>query len=281
MSKNKIFLVFILTVVISMMGVVNCLTADMDNLYKFRRLKADLSYNADVAQSIKIDNQTGHIALRTANVDGVRLRTVYTVEAQTQAAADELMSNIKINAIVEDDVFKINVLTKNDNTDYWNWKTNAYPLSSVQIDFALVVPEEFNSFDLNTFTGNINVSKTNGTLKANTYTGNINVLDANIVGDSVVDVKTGDITTEAIINQADTLNLTTMTGNIKLSIPEDTGASINASLMTGNIGGDFGGVVVGEKDLTGMSTFSKEYNNGGTDVVLETMTGDITVNELK
>lgn len=281
MAKKKIFIFLLVLVVIFVMGTVNCLTVNLDNLYNFRKLEADLSYTADVAESLKVDNQTGHIALRTAKVDDVRLRTIYTVDAETQAAVDELMGNIKINAIIDGGVFKINVLSKKDNTDYWTWKTNTYPLSSVQIDFAIVVPEKFKSFDLNTLTGNINVSSINGALKANTYTGDINIIDANIVGDNVIDVKTGDITTEAVINQADKLSLTTMTGNIKLSIPGDTGVSINASLMTGNIKGNFGGMLVGEKDLAGMSTASKVYNNGGTDVTLKTMTGDITVNELK
>lgn len=281
MAKKKIFILFLVLAVITMMGTVNCLSVDLDNLYNYRKLEADLSYTADVAESLKVDNQTGHIALRTAKVEDVRLRTIYTVDAETQAAVDELMENIKINAIIDGDVFKINVLSKKDNTDYWTWKTNTYPLSSVQIDFALVVPEKFKSFDLNTLTGNIYVSSINGALKANTYTGNINIIDANIVGDNVIDVKTGDITTEAVINQADKLSLTTMTGNIKLSIPGDTGVSINASLMTGNINGNFGGTFVGEKDLAGMSTASKVYNNGGIDVTLKTMTGDITVNELE
>ncbi len=281
MAKKKIFILFLVSVVITMMGTVNCLSVDLGNLYNFRKLEADLSYTADVAESLKVDNQTGHIALRTAKVEDVRLRTIYTVDAETQAAVDELMGNIKINAIIDGGVFKINVLSKKDNTDYWTWKTDTYPLSSVQIDFALVVPEKFKSFDLNTLTGNIYVSSINGALKANTYTGNINIIDANIVGDNVIDVKTGDITTEAVINQADKLSLTSMTGNIKLSIPGDTGVSINASLMTGNINGNFGGMFVGEKDLAGMSTASKVYNNGGTDVTLKTMTGDITVNELE
>ncbi len=281
MAKKKIFILFIVLAVISMMGTVNCLTVDLDNLYNYRKLEADLSYNADVAELLKVDNQTGHIALRTAKVADVRLRTIYTIDAETQAAVDELMGNIKINAIIDGGVFKINVLSKKDNADYWTWKTNTYPLSSVQIDFAIVVPEKFKAFDLNTLTGNINVSNINGTLKANTYTGNINIIDANIVGDSVIDVKTGDITTEAVINQADKLSLATMTGSVKLCIPGDTGVSINASLMTGNINGNFGGMLVGEKDITGMSTVSKVYNNGGTDVTLKTMTGDITVNELE
>lgn len=282
MAKKKIYMLVIVLVVISMFGSANCFAIDLDKLYVFSDFNTSLEYyDAALAESLKVENQTGCITVRTANIEEVRLHTSNIVKAETQAIVDELINNIKINAIVDGSAFKINVLSKKDNTDYWDWKENTYPLSSVQINFILVVPNKFKSYDLNTLTGNIDIANINGTLNAITFTGKINISRANIVGDNVIDVKTGDITTEAVINNADTLSLTNMTGKIKISIPGDTGASINASVLTGNINGNFGGAFTGQKDMTGMTTASEIYNGGGTDITLKTITGDITVNELE
>jgi|GEM_PF-1352182 len=258
--------------------IINDKDANINDFNKYSGDKScDRTYNVYSAQELSINNQVGNITLYEDEVKDLTLTTSISAKASSQEEVDHLIENVMISAEVDNGIFKIRVLSEKDKTDYWNWKTSTYPLSQVDIEFDVIVPKKFTSFDINDSTGDIKLSDISGKLKVYNLTGDINVINANLVGDNIIDVKTGNITAKTDISTAKALSINTMTGNINLTVLKDRGISIDASLMTGNIGEKYKGGFTVDENLPGMKSVSKVYNGGGTNVTLKTMTGDISV----
>ena len=259
--------------------VLNNQGSDLNNkLYKYTSKSSYKSTcNVYSAQMLSICNQVGNITLYEAEINDIRLTTNISVKAKSQEIAKELMDNIMIYKEENNNIFKINVLSKKTKTDYWIWKTNTYPLSYVEIEFDVAVPKKFNSYKVDDSTGNIKLSDFSGTLKVNNLTGDINVINANLVGENTIDVKTGSVNVKTDLSTAKTFAINTMTGSINLVILKDKGISLEASLITGNIGGKYNGGYSADNNSPGTKSVSKVYNGGTTHVKLKTFTGDINV----
>lgn len=258
--------------------IINNHDGDLNNVNKYFDNRSNKeTYNVYSAQALSIYNQVGDITLYQGEVNDLCLETFISVKANSQEIVNQLIDNILINTEVNNGIFKISVLCKKDKSDYWNWKTSKDHLSQVSVGFDVVVPKNFKSFDIKDSTGDIKLLDLNGSLKVNNLTGDINVINANLVGDNIVEVKTGNITAKTDISAAKTLSINNMTGNINLSILKDRGISLDASLITGNICGKYKGGFTMDNDSPGIKSVSKVYNGGGTYVTLKTLTGDISV----
>lgn len=258
--------------------IINNQGSNLNNLYKYSDNRSgNETYNVYSAQTLSICNQVGNITVYEDEVKDLRLTTSISVKADSKEIVNELIDNIMINTEENNNIFTINVLNKKNKTDYWNWKTTTYPLSYVNIDFKVTVPRNFKSFNINDSTGDIKVSNISGALKINNLTGDINIINANLVEDNAIDVKTGSVNVKADLSTAKTLVINTMTGSINLSVLKDKGISLDASLITGNIGGKYNGGLSADNNSPGIKSVSKVYSGGTTHVTLKTFTGDINV----
>ncbi len=127
--------------------------------------------------------------------------------------------------------------------------------------------------NLNAFTdgGNVLVDAFTGNVKTQTRGGNITLAGS----DGSIDAVTfgGNISLDYLGNNTG-INLNTMAGNIKASIPESTSADLNLSTTVGKIVSD---LITPEKksDYSTSSSASGKINGGGSPITIETNAGNI------
>lgn len=125
---------------------------------------------------------------------------------------------------------------------------------------------------VNTTSGEIDLDGVNGELQIGTVSGDISVRDANA---SQLDISTtsGGINYDGAFGAGSDSKVSTISGDVDLTLPEDSSFSLNASTVSGDISNDFelAGAQNDQRSLTGT------IGSGGPTLTVETTSGDISL----
>jgi DUF4097 and DUF4098 domain-containing protein YvlB len=133
-----------------------------------------------------------------------------------------------------------------------------------------------NAYDLNTQNGKISVDGARGAVKAHSDFGELEVLNAeNVTLD--LSSNNGGVTFSGSLAEGPH-SVTSEFGNIKLTLPAETGLNVDIQTEFGKITSDFEITVSGELNE---NHWKGKFNGGGEDLTIKTQNGNITLQSSK
>ena len=227
------------------------------------------------AEKLQVLNETGNIDVSKTSGSQIKITMKKEVRGQVDEEVKSVLDEIAIFAQFDGDTCVIKAVTQNGD-DFWKWKQKSHPMLNVNVNFYVELPEDLSDYDVKLVTGNIDIRDLAGSFTVNNTTGNLTLRDLTMTGTNKVRLITGNITVDADILDADNLDVSNITGNVDLSLPAETNASFSVRLTTGNIGGS----LLGQNSTTlGGADINKTLGSGKTDVSVENVTGNISINK--
>jgi hypothetical protein len=146
--------------------------------------------------------------------------------------------------------------------------------NDVEVDFEVRVPRGV-LFTGKTVNGRVRATGMTADVKANTVNGSVNVSTTGLAEASTVN---GSITVRmGRTNWTDNLSFETVNGGITIELPDGLHADVNASTVNGSLSSDWPMTVRGR---WGPKRMNGKIGNGGRELSLETVNGDIELRRL-
>ncbi len=165
----------------------------------------------DKENHVKVVNFTGDIEIKTWNKNEVLLETTKsgTIDDLEETRID--VKNTKTGLVI---------------------KTIEQSTGACRVDYSLIIPKRC-SIDIQTEKGNITISNVTQPITAKTYKGSIKINGAKTIK---AETKYGNIDIEAAdLKKSDKVLAFSTKGNVKLSIPENTNATLYAKTSRGKV----------------------------------------------
>ncbi len=217
---------------------------------------------------------TGRLEVSAAPNGGIRIsgwdrgeimvRAQVRAQAETKSEAEQLLKEVRIVSAggkVESDGPK------------WEggMKTNR---KSWSVSFEIFVPKR-GDLKLETVNGGVNVADVTGSIEAKTVNGGLNFARAGgkVKGETVNGGITMDL--DGATWQGEGIDLETVNGGVKLSVPQSYSAQVKASTVHGGMNADFPGAQVEGKHSN--RSMNLTLGSGGPVVKLQTVNGGVSV----
>lgn len=263
--RRKHWQILVLVFIVGNLGLVqgSTLTKEFKRSFHFRP-----------GGEVTVKNVNGNIHLRSWDVDSVEVFAEIEVKAGSRRDAEECMKRIKIVT----DLRRGRLLVEPDypkglgGGGFWDWIFGRKP--RVKVEFWVRVPEK-TDLQLKSVNGNVKVRDVTGRAEFGTTNGSIEADGM----EGAVDARSvnGGIRVELMdVDRHEEMSLRTTNGSIKIVLPSDVEADIEASSVNGSISTDFPLEVRGRfnrKRIRG------RINGGGGLIDLHTVNGSIRIYE--
>ena len=221
------------------------------------------TYSLNAQGKVSLDNINGPVHISSWDRNEVKVDAVK--HADNQERLDE--ARIKIDA----DSNSISIQTKYpDHSDYGNGSNPAW------VEYTLTVPRNVRldaiklingSLDISGISGEVQASCINGTLSAKELTGPMKLSTINGLADVEI--------SPSGTNRAE---ISSVNGPVKLSMPSDAKAQIEANTVTGKISNEFG-LRVNDHQYIGHD-LSGQLDGGGMLIQLRNVNGPIQIHRI-
>jgi len=235
---------------------------------KEKTVKKEVDFISGGAVSVKTVN--GSIDVQSWNRKSVSVVADIRVKAKSMQRAEEMMSRVKINVDKNGDRLYITADYPKRHNGLLDWVFGKSV--SVSVSFDVNVPEKCDlrlrttngSIEAEDIVGDTQIESTNGAVQCSGLRGSV-------YGHTV----NGGLRIHAVPeNDSDEVELETVNGAIKLVLPADVRAYVDASTVNGGISSDFDIKVTGKfnnKRARG------RINGGGSDIQISTVNGGISI----
>ncbi|MBN2007941.1 DUF4097 family beta strand repeat protein [candidate division KSB1 bacterium] len=262
--KRLMIAIFTIALICSSLSLANAVTIT-DTYHK----TVDFTNNGDVS----VRSTNGKIEVTSWNRSDVEINAEIKVKAGSHRKAEKLLERVEMIVERSGDQLRIDAdYPKKSNTGFLDWifGDNA----NVTINYTIKVPEETN-LNLKSVNGRVMVEDVNGNAELSTVNGGIDAealkgsVDAHTVNGAVkIKVKS--------LDRRDNIMLKTTNGSVKLGLPENVSADVEASTVNGSIRTDFPLTIQGKY---ARHHLDGEINGGGGKIKLSTVNGSINILE--
>jgi len=177
---------------------------------------------------VELDNINGAVHVSTWDRNEVK------VDAVKYADTKERLDEMKIE--IDSGKDYLSVRTKYPNHDHsWNWGSHNNPGG---VEYTLTVPRTVRLDEIKLINGSLDVKGVSGEVRASCINGRLEARD--LAGRAQLSTVNGRL--EASFQQlaGQTIELTSVNGEVGLTIPSDSNAEVEASTVSGGIHNDFG-----------------------------------------
>jgi len=264
MNRKRIFSASLILAALSFL-ILNCNDSTSSDNYVGNTdyvAEADFHYDTEVTNQVRlrIEGVSGSIIIiGRANFDSVIVEGVRSVGSETLDDAEEHLPYLQ----VEFDVLTSEVRVQTIQPD------NSYG-RSYEVDYEITLPYQFEVI-ASCVNGSVSVDSINGNLTISNVNGQV-YLD-NIVGSVAASLVNGSVTASITMPSDGIIAITNVNGGIDLSIPENTSADFEASVVNGTIyisNLDFQNEQITNHSVEGT------LGSGDGDIALTTVNGNIT-----
>lgn len=226
----------------------------------------DKTYAIGNGGQIEVTNVNGSIDISSWDRTDVRVHAEKIVEGRSDVAK-KAMSRIAIIAEHKGGSLRIKTRTPESDFGFFDWIVGANV--NAQVRYEITVPRSAN-LEIDTVNGKISVSEVTGKIQLGSTNGAIVVVDS--AGSLEASTTNGAIRAELrALTGGESLTLRTTNGAIKLALPEELRAEIDASTTNGSVRSDFP-VTVYSADR---NSLRGTVNGGGAKIRLRTTNGSI------
>ncbi|REJ76228.1 MAG: hypothetical protein DWQ47_11485 [Acidobacteria bacterium] len=225
----------------------------------------DQTYPLNLNGDVKAANVNGSIKVTTWDSPQVRLVAVKS------ASNPEHLKYVDIKVESDESSFYV-------KADYRDRKEMADEgwrrADDLKVEFELTVPRTSNLVGISTVNGNVSIDGSDGNTKASTVNGTVRA--SNLGGSAKLTTVNGTVEADfEQLYQASDIKMTTVNGQVILTLPSDANATIKANSLSGSIDNEFGlpvrkGEFVG-RDMHGM------LGSGDVKIKMSSVSGGLTV----
>ena len=210
-----------------------------------------------------LENVNGDITIESWAQKAVKVTAEIT--ASDQAAFDRVKVKMKQSGN------RVSVETDYQDSD-GSWNKDSRGSSSVE--YTIMVPADIDLREIELVNGSLVVTKVSGELNAEVVNGSVEA--TGLASDAEVESVNGSVSLEL----ADTaknvdISVETVNGSIKIYVPENFGAQIEASTGNGSIKTDFG--VQGTKGTYYGTDLNASFGDGSSEIEAESVNGSIKI----
>jgi hypothetical protein len=218
------------------------------------------TYKLAPGSTVEIVNVNGPIVVEAAQGHEVEIRATRVARAGSDTEAQELLTQLEIKEYVAPGRVAVQTVPGSGRV---------FPRRSVSVEYRLRVPAGL-QVSVKTENGGIGVHDVDGTVVASTTTGGIR--GTNVSGAVSAHIVNGGIVMD-VARAAGPIELESVNGGIRLDIPADINADIEAHAVNGGVSTENNlNVDVSERSRTRLAG---RLNRGGTRISVSTVNGGI------
>lgn len=224
------------------------------------------TYQLSPQGRIELDNLNGAVHISSWDRNEVK------VDAIKRARSKERLDEARI--IVDSTASLLSIRTQypNHDHDFWNDDRHDNPAS---VEYTLTVPRTARLDEIKLVNGGLDVRDLSGEVRASCVNGRI--VAQNLQGPAKLNTVNGEL--EASMGQlspsSSSLEFSSVNGALRITLPSDAKANLEANTVSGNISDDFG-LPITHHQLVGRS-LRGELGGGGTPVRLSNVNGEIEI----
>ena len=231
-------------------------------------------YDFDPGGDVIVRAMNGEIEISSWSQDKVEIKAEIKVKAGSRHKAEDLLEKVEIGVDYDSDKIRVEADYPKHWGGYgfldWAFGSNA----GIWVRFWIMVPEKTN-IDLKTVNGGIGAENVEGRAELRTTNGGIEASE--MKGSVSVQTTNGSVRVKVdSFSNNDEIILRTVNGSVRLALPSDVSADLEASTVNGSIRTDFPLTVQGRLNKRHLDGKIKE---GGGRISLGTVNGSVTISE--
>ncbi|HVF30399.1 MAG TPA: DUF4097 family beta strand repeat-containing protein [Pyrinomonadaceae bacterium] len=227
--------------------------------------KFEQNYPISRNGNVSVSNVNGSITVEAWDRDEVHLEAIKIADSK------ETLGDVELMITSTADSFSVEAEYKQWK---WNEKQPGQKYRKLEVQFRLSVPRTAVLNQIETVNGSVTVSNFTNITKISAVNGNVNA--NNIRGMASLDTVNGEVIADFDrVDSGNKINLSTVNGKVRLTLPSDVSATIRAESLNGNIINDFG-LPIKKGEYVGRTLYGR-VGSGGSQVKLSSVNGDLTV----
>ncbi len=218
-------------------------------------------FTLPVRNTLEVDGrQNGGISVRGENRNDILVRACVVAWSNSKSEAQDAVSRISIST---------NSVIEAENTEGNSWS----------VSYQILVPSNMN-LKLTANNGGISIGSVTGTMDFFTKNGGINLQD--LAGNVSGRTQNGGVSVKLSGNTwiGSGLNIETRNGGVKLVMPENYAANIEAGTVNGGFKSDIAGLQSEGKNKWRNNRINTSINGGGAPIRVVTTNGGIKIDSL-
>lgn len=251
--------------------------------------------------SFSLNNVAGYIMVYSWDKEEVKMVATKSISSWGIGDLEEFLDKIEIEIVSQPKNLRIHTRyptfswIRNARVDYQLWIPEATSVRLESVSGTIQIGDHLNRVYVKTVSGKIKLRNIRGNIEAKTTSGKVSGHEINgdikassVSGDlafldsqgglSYLHTTSGKIRAElkVIDKDASGMSLSTVSGDITLYLPEDASFDLDISTVSGEINSGFKVLIdsVSKRKLQG------EVGDGGINIELETVSGDISLRKL-
>jgi Putative adhesin len=196
-------------------------------------------------------------------------RNEVKVDAVKRAWSKERLDEAKIEISSRPDSLSIRTAYPGHEHNFWNGRHD----NPASVEYTLVVPRRARLDEIKLVNGSLDIQDVAGEVRASCVNGRLAA--RNLGGRADLDTVNGELDASVGQMPASPLELSAVNGTLRLTLPSDAKADLEASTVSGRISNDFG-LAVSHHSFVGHSLHG-ELGGGGTRVKLSNVNGRIEI----
>lgn len=174
-------------------------------------------------KKIIVQNKVGNISVSTSKDNHITVKTESIITAYNKKNLEKIKKNIDIQKSVNNEECILNIVSKENEKDLWEWLDGNIDKYNVSIQINISIPEGLNAFAFDTECGEINVTGLNGNMYIKNRVGSITVNQCQLEEKCGVETKTGNVELSLCENldYNSSIDILTRTGNIKINVAKN------------------------------------------------------------
>ncbi len=231
-------------------------------------------YDFNLGGEVIVRDVNGRIEVSSWSTDKVKIAAEIKVKAGSRRDAENLLEEVEI--VIDYDSDRIRVEAEYPKGfgrhGFLNWAFGSN--AGVSVRYWIKVPEKTN-IDLKTVNGGIGAENIEGIAELKTTNGGIEASE--MKGTVSVQTTNGSVRVKVdSFSDSDEIMIRTVNGGVRLALPSDVSADLEASTVNGSIRTDFPITVRGRLSKRHLDGKIKE---GGGRISLGTVNGSVTISE--
>ena len=227
------------------------------------------SYPLNPNGRVSVSNINGSIVVEAWDRNEVKLTATKIADSR------ETLNDVQIQVNARPDRFSV-------EADYpemkWNDRTDRDRNRRIEVQFRLSVPRTATLNEIETVNGSITVSNFVNFTKASAVNGNVNA--GNLRGAANLSTVNGRVVADFDrLETGSRINLSTVNGEVSLTIPSDADATIKADSLNGAISNEFG-LPVRKGEYVGRDLYGR-VGSGDVQIKLNSVNGPLAINRKK